>query len=261
MKLLDINNTDKLSKSKIEENDTFAFQCHPLLSCFNLCCRNINMFLYPYDVIKLKNRLNISSDSFLDNYTDLVLRPSSFFPEVLLKMSENKDKTCPFLDESGCTVYTDRPDACRTFPVEQGAIYHADTGQTELISFFKPPAFCLGRHESTTWTTKTWAANQEAVEYNKMTLLWGELRSLFQTDPWDGDGQESRRSKMAFMAVYNIDKFRDFVFNSSFLKRYKVKPLVKKKIKKNDIELMKFGFQWVKFFIWGTKSKDFALYK
>ena len=92
-----------------------------------------------------------------------------------------------------------------------------------------------------------------------MTRLWGELRSLFQTDPWGREGEKSPKAKMAFMAIYNLDMFRDFMLKSSFFKRYKVKPPIKKKLKKDDVELMLFGFEWIKFFVWGIKSKTFRL--
>jgi Fe-S-cluster containining protein len=69
--------------------------------------------------------LGLSSDEFLDRYVDIVLRPANFFPDVLLRMAENAGKTCPFLIESGCRVYPDRPDTCRTFPIEQGMLYNA----------------------------------------------------------------------------------------------------------------------------------------
>ncbi|MBW2251758.1 MAG: hypothetical protein JRF60_14315 [Deltaproteobacteria bacterium] len=58
------------------------------------------------------------------------------------------------------------------------------------------------------------------------------------------------------MATYNIDRFSDFVFNSSFLKRYKVKSALLKKIKTDDTQLMKFGFEWVKLFVWGIRTKN-----
>jgi hypothetical protein len=60
---------------------------------------------------------------------------------------------------------------------------------------------------------------------------------------------------MAFMATYNIDRFAEFVFQSSFLKRYRVKAPVLKKIKADDAELLKFGFDWVKLFLWNIKTK------
>jgi len=133
---LDIDALDKIAGKRLERNDAFSFQCHPELSCFNKCCRNLNLFLYPYDVIRLKNRLGITSDKFIDRHSDIIMRDSSFFPEVLLRMSQNEERTCPFLSESGCLVYPDRPDACRTFPIEQGVINDAKTKKTNLIHFF-----------------------------------------------------------------------------------------------------------------------------
>jgi hypothetical protein len=59
---------------------------------------------------------------------------------------------------------------------------------------------------------------------------------------------------MVFMALYNVDKFRDFVFRSSFLKRFDVPPERIEKIKRNDSELMKFSFDWIKFGIFGQKT-------
>ena len=255
MKYVDIDNLNQVPGRRLEAGDTFSFHCHSGVDCFNLCCRNLNLFLYPYDVVRLKNRLGISSDQFLDTHVDIVLRPSSFFPEVLLRMSENREKTCPFLTESGCSVYPDRPDTCRTFPVEQGALFNAKTRKAELVCFFRPPDFCLGPDENKQWTISGWAQDQDAVFYQKMTMYWMELKRLFQADPWGTEGPQGPKAKMAFMATYNIDRFRDFVFNSSFLKRYKVKTAVLKKIKADDEELLKFGFDWVKLFLWGIKSK------
>jgi uncharacterized protein len=92
-----------------------------------------------------------------------------------------------------------------------------------------------------------------------MTATWAELKGLFQTDPWGPDGPHGPRAKMALMATYNLDAFRDFVFKSTFLKRYKIKQKLLKEIKQDDFALMRFGFAWVKFFVWGVKTKSFRL--
>ena len=89
-----------------------------------------------------------------------------------------------------------------------------------------------------------------------MTIRWARLKLLFQRDPWGFEGPEGPKAKMAFMAAYNIDRFRDFVFQSSILKRYKIKSAILKKLKADDVQLLKFGFEWVKVFVWGMKSKD-----
>jgi len=255
MKSIYIDKLKDLPGKRIKDGDTFSFRCYPGIGCYNRCCRNLNLFLYPYDVLRLKNALDISSDEFLDRYVDVVLRSGNFFPEVLLRMADNPEKTCPFLEEAGCTVYPDRPDTCRTFPVEQGVVYDAAGKKDTVIRFFRPPDFCLGQHEKQQWTVATWSQDQDAENYHKMTMRWAELKRRFQTDPWGAEGPQGRRAKMAFMATYNIDRFREFVFNSSFLKRYRVKAQVIKKIKVDDAELLKFGFFWVKLFLWNIETK------
>lgn len=259
MKRVDIEQLDNLPGIRIDDNDTFRFECRSDLACFNRCCRNLNLFLYPYDVLRLKNHLAIRSDQFLDEYVDIVLRPDSFFPDVLLRMADNAEKTCPYLTDQGCSVYADRPDTCRTFPVEQGALYDETTRKTTLVHFYRPPDFCLGQHEQALWTPKTWADDQGATRYHRMTLRWYEVRRLFQSDPWGQEGPDGPRGKMAFMATYNMDKFREFVFQSSFLQRYKVKAALRKKMEHDDVELLTFGFKWVKFYLWGIKSKAIRL--
>jgi Fe-S-cluster containining protein len=255
LKSIDLDKLKELPGRRIEAGDTFSFRCYPGIGCYNRCCRNLNLFLYPYDVLRLKTALDVSSDEFLDRYVDVVLRSDNFFPEVLLRMAEDREKTCPFLEEAGCAVYPDRPDTCRTFPVEQGVLYDAAGKKETTVHFFRPPHFCLGQHEERQWTVATWARDQDAENYHKMTVRWAQLKRRFQADPWGAEGPEGPRAKMAFMATYNIDRFREFVFHSSFLKRYKVKTALLKKIKTDDEQLLNFGFDWVKLFLWGTKSK------
>jgi Fe-S-cluster containining protein len=255
MKQLDAQDLDLLPGIRIREGGTFGFRCHPGAGCFNRCCRNLNLFLYPYDVIRLRIRLGITSDEFLDRHVDAVLRPGSHFPDVLLRMAENDEKTCPFLTDEGCSVYPDRPDTCRTFPLEQGLLHDAETGTDEPVFFFRPPDFCLGRHEQKQWTVPEWVEDQEAGPYHRMTIRWAELRRLFRNDPWGAEGPTGTRARMTFMAAYNIDRFRAFVLGSSFLQRFKLRPELLAKIKKDDTQLMLLGFDWIKLFLGGIPSR------
>ena len=59
--------------------------------------------------------------------------------------------------------------------------------------------------------------------------------------------------------AHHVDQFRDFVFKSSFLKRYKVKSAWLKKLRTDDLAMMRFGFDWVKLFVWGIPSKKIRL--
>lgn len=258
MKKIDVEKMDAVPGRRLEPGDRFQFRCHPGIGCFNRCCRDLQLFLYPYDVLRLRSSLGIPSGQFLDEYVDVFLRPDSHFPEVMLRMADNSERTCPFLTADGCAVYPDRPDTCRTFPVEQGLVFEDGGRRTRVVHFFRPPPFCEGRNEPTEWTTETWADDQEAHRHNRMTARWAELRSRFQAgDPWGAEGPEGDKARMAFMAAYNLDAFRDFVFGSSFLKRYKVKPDQQRKLRRSDLELLEFGFEWIRFFVWGDRPSRF----
>ncbi|PID73384.1 MAG: hypothetical protein CSB33_03880 [Desulfobacterales bacterium] len=249
MKSIDPAALDQVPGRRIGSGDTFFFRCYPGISCFNMCCRNLNLFLYPYDVMRLKNGLNMSSGEFLDRHTDVVLREGQYFPEVLLKMADNEAHTCPFVSGAGCTVYENRPDTCRFFPLDQGMLFPESGGAPEKLYWYRPFDFCQGRHERDEWTLDTWADDQDTRRYSRMTADWAELRGLFQSNPWGPDGPMERAGKMAFMAAYNVDAFREFVFGSSFLKRYHIKPAIKKKLKKNDADLLAMGLEWIRFFL------------
>jgi hypothetical protein len=82
------------------------------------------------------------------------------------------------------------------------------------------------------------------------------LRRFFQEDPWGAEGFEGPKGKMAFMATYNIDRFHEFVFNSSFIKRYRIKPKLVKQLRSNETALLKFAFEWIEFFVWGRSSRN-----
>jgi hypothetical protein len=145
------------------------------------------------------------------------------------------------------------------FPVEQGLQYDEKNSSPRMVNFFRPPDFCQGKHETSEWTVSSWQRDQGTKIHQQMAIRWSEVKGLFHQNPWGGDGLQGSRAKMAFMAIYNIDRFREFVFDSSFLKRYKIKTSLLKKIRQNDAGLMMFGFEWVKLFVWGMKSKNIRL--
>ena len=65
----DKNNEANIPPMQLDENSRFKFRCHPGVPCFTQCCRGINIMLTPYDIVRMKNRLQISSSEFLAIYT------------------------------------------------------------------------------------------------------------------------------------------------------------------------------------------------
>jgi len=54
---------------------------------------------------------------------------------------------------------------------------------------------------------------------------------------------------MLYMASYDIDKFKKFVFESKFLDILEIDKEEVEKIKIDEIALMKFGFKYLKFIL------------
>ena len=61
---------------------------------------------------------------------------------------------------------------------------------------------------------------------------------------------------MFFLASYNIDKFKQFVFESSFLDRYIIDNETVEAIKNDELELLHFGLRWLKWLLF--KDGNFA---
>ena len=198
-------------------HDTFRFACHPGVPCFTCCCRDADMYLYPYDIIRLKTHLGIPSDQLLREHTLTAFRDNPYFPSVMLKMSDDADRHCSFLDETGCRVYPDRPFSCRAYPLERAVGRHtAGRGRVECWMVAHHD-HCKGHLEQKQWQVREWLADQQLDTYNRMNDLWVDMDSLFRGNPWGDKGVESPALKMAFMACFNVDHFRAFIFESSFL--------------------------------------------
>jgi hypothetical protein len=220
----------------------FLFKCGPGVACFTQCCQDITIVLTPYDVIRLKTALGLSSDEFLDKYTLIMPKKGRLIPLVVLKMND-KDKRCPFVSPEGCVVYEDRPWACRMYPLDMN-----DDGTFRLIT---DASRCLGLQEKESWRIGEWLVEQGVVPYDEMNTLLSSLTVPLQAQDLDVDNPEIH--KMVFMALYNLDKFREFVFKSTFLDRFEVDASRIEKIKRDDVELLKFGIDWIKFGLFGQK--------
>jgi len=59
---------------------------------------------------------------------------------------------------------------------------------------------------------------------------------------------------MFYIACYDLDKFREFVFKSPFLKRFDVEPELVEAIGSDDMELLRFAFKWLRFALFGEMT-------
>jgi len=241
---------------KLDLDSTFPFTCERGMACFNSCCKDAHIVLTPCDVIRMKSRLGLSSDEFLQLFTVPGLIPHTELPIPILKVMENREKACPFLGESGCGIYEDRPAACRYYPIGAGVFHNRDAAARErFFAMIKEP-HCLGHELGTERTVGEWLEEQGIPPYDEVNSGWTELilkrKSLgpFVTI-------REKTLHMFFMGAYNVDGFRRFVFESRFLDVYVVAEATRKQIAEDDRAMLDFAIAWLKGTLYGEGKLQF----
>ena len=249
----------------------FVFSCHPGVPCFNQCCSDVNIFLTPYDVLRMKNRLGISSTEFMGRYTALPIDKNQRFPVILFRMQEDETKKCHFVDEEkGCTIYEDRPWSCRMYPlglaspkdgpkdgsknVPKNVPKNVEVPVEQEFYFLMKEDICLGHQEKKEYTVREWIENQGVSKYDEFGRFFKEvtLHDFFEK----GGQLKPEQLGMFFTALYDLDRFRKFVFDSTFLDRFQVEKKTADAIQKDDEALLRFSFQWLKFCLFGEKTME-----
>jgi len=160
---------------------------------------------------------------------------------------DDKEGRCPFVTPEGCSIYEDRPSNCRYFPVGQGImIVGSERGpENEGFYFFIKDPNCLGFKEDMEWTIEKWRVDQGADLYDEMNKEWKEIQLRRNTS--EQARLASNQQAMLYMASYDLDKFRKFVFESKFLDLLEIDNGEVEEIKADEIALMKFGFRYLKY--------------
>ncbi|MCU0586746.1 MAG: YkgJ family cysteine cluster protein [Syntrophobacteraceae bacterium] len=230
-------------------DSTFKFNCFKEISCFNKCCRHTDMLLTPYDILRMKKRLGLSSDEFLKKYTYVHIDENSSHPFAVLKMLDEQDGRCPFVTDEGCGIYEDRPANCRYYPVGKGIMMReSEKGPVpeEFFFFIREPN-CAGYDQDKEWTIESWRKAQGVDIYDDMNREWAEIQ-LRRDNPGKPKLDKSKQP-LIYMATYDLDRFRRFVFESGFLNMFDVDPEEIEKLKTDEIALMKFAFKYLKYIL------------
>ncbi len=236
--------------------DNFKFECHSKIDCFTKCCRGINIILTPYDIIRLKRRLSLPSNEFLAIYTTPQLLEKTDLPVVTLKLLDDELQSCPFVREEGCIIYEDRPTTCRYYPLGVASLSHKDGADDNEFYFFVNEPHCKGFEENREWMVSEWRKDQGVDIHDEINAEWTDLVVRKRSFPANIKITEQSK-KMFFLASYNIDGFKDFIFNSSFLDRYDIDQDTVAKIEKDETDLLKFGISWLKWLLF--KEGNFTI--
>ena len=225
-------------------DEPFRFACSPEVTCFNECCRDLNQSLYPYDILRLKKGLGLSSSEFLKHYTTRHIGPESGLPIVTLKTTDAGRLTCPLVTEKGCSVYPDRPSSCRIYPLVRAISRCRKTGKiTEHFALLKEP-HCLGFKGRKDQTVRQWINHQEIAVYNHINDKLMEIisiKSRLLPGPLD---LKSRHQ--VYLALYDLDNFRNQIVNHNLLDNSEVHPQKLAATETDDTALLEVGMEWVK---------------
>jgi len=248
-------NPSNILPEKYTLDSKLKFRCHPGVSCFTQCCGNVRIILTPYDILTLRKRLDMTAADFLLQYTVPTYLEKTDLPGVQIKLNED-DMRCPFLISSteGCRVYTDRPTTCRYYPVGMANFHErAQEEQTaEEFYFIVKEPHCKGFEEDTTWTIREWRENQGVDLRDQMNKAWMEIVMRRKSFGFQATLSEQAK-RMFFMASTDLEQFRRFVLESSFLDTYEVDEETLDKIKSDDVELIHFAVRYLASSLFGTE--------
>ena len=213
----------------------FHFRCDEGLPCFTQCCRDVNIYLTPYDVLRLRRALKMGSTEFLDKYTHRFLAKRTNIPVVQLLMNP-KTLSCPFVEDRGCRVYNDRPWACRMYPLDpltpNGSSYRLVAGAQH----------CLGLREPQRWTVEKWLQAQGVAPYERMENIYQEtLPKEFR----GGKSLDPSIGKILFLA-YDLDQFLNMINGKSFRKLYQIDEATLEKVKEDDEALLRLACYYIR---------------
>ncbi|RMD68146.1 MAG: YkgJ family cysteine cluster protein [Gammaproteobacteria bacterium] len=238
---------------KLGLDDTFQFRCHKDIACFNKCCQSIDIVLTPYDMLRLKRRLKMTSQAFIEAFTIPFEMDHHGMPGLKLRPRPGST-ACPFVTEEGCSVYEDRPTACRYYALGHMGMRKKDASTVEDIYFLVKEDHCLGHQEPRTLTIREYRKEQGVEIYDEMNRPWRDIiikkRSCGPTI-----GRPSERSfRLFYLASYDVEGFRRFVMSEGFKEVFDLDEATLERLAQEDEALLEFAARFLKQVLFGEFS-------
>jgi uncharacterized protein len=234
-------------------DDRFRFRCRKGIACFNKCCENTDILLTPYDLLRLKNRLDASSREFIDRYTRDCELDSHGMPGLKLGHREGSS-ACVFLTPEGCGVYSDRPAACRYYALGHMSLRKKDSPSDEEAFFVVKEAHCLGHDEPHEQTIREYRVEQGVDRYDEANRDWRRI-VLKKRSSGPAVGRPSQRSfELFFLASYDLDGFRAFVASEGFRRAFDLPQDELARILTDEDALLQFAFRYLRQALYGENT-------
>ena len=119
-----------------------------------------------------------------------------------------------------------------------------DSAVHDEFFYTLPATGCLGRREERILTVAEWLKDQGMEPYRAVNDRM--LQLLFHPRRGADRALTEKQLQNIFVSLYNLDVFREFIFNTNFLEVYSLDTQVQSRIKSGDLEILEFGFSYLK---------------
>lgn len=225
----------------LSPEESFLFSCHPGLACFTECCRELDLVLSPYDVLRMRRNLGLKSSAFLDRYVLVEFPDDGGFPLVYLAMLDDGRASCPFISRDGCLVYADRPGACRTYPLGRGAFLSPGGDREEFHILLREP-HCQGFSEPEIQSVRAWVTSQDLFTYQAIN---DELLFIHQQSGIKGGMPLSDREREIYLLLYDLDTLDQKVLAGDGDLPFLLTEKERRALAGDDLALLRLGIRWL----------------
>ena len=126
-------------------------------------------------------------------------------------------------------------------------------GAEEKFFFLVKEPHCKGFEEPKRWTIREWREDQGVDLRDEMNKEWLRLVMRRKTFSLQASLSEAAQ-RMFFMASTDLDHFRRFVFESTFLQTYEIAPEMVEQLRHDDEALMHFSFKYLASTLFGAEG-------
>ncbi len=229
-------------------DERFTFACNETVPCFNRCCAELTLPLTPYDVLRVCQNTGLKSDEFLKTYTQMRSFPDTGFPLPLLRMQDRPDEPCHFVTPAGCSIYEDRPGACRTYPLGRGTKVDKNGAVIERF-FIVQEEHCRGFDTGSSWTAKEWLQDQGLEPYNKFNDSYMRIMAKVKDT---GEPVSPKMATMIILCLYQLERFKDFLAEMKIFSKLEIDTARCEAIISDDEQCLTFAMEWLELVIFGT---------
>ena len=238
---------------ELKLDSRIQFDCHKGVSCFNACCKSIDITLMPYDILRLKRRAGLTSSQWVARYTVPFAMDAHDMPGLKMAVKPGTSE-CVFLKKSGCSVYADRPGACRYYALGSMGMRRTAEAKVEDIYFVVKEEHCKGHAEPKHQTVREYRRAQGIEKYDDMNRDWRDI-IIKKRSAGPTIGKPSARSLQLFdMCSYDIDNFRAFLNSPGFVELFDIGNDERTAMEADEDALLHFAYRFLKQVLFGEMT-------